>query len=95
MIPNSELIDMTRPFRTPSLVNITAVPSRSNARYNDDTTYKPLDYYGKESVGHDLGAQLDGRVWEVIQKEVMDWYEPDTMNILGRLKKVGYDILRF
>ena len=76
MIPPDELVRMTRPLRSSSLFRPIDSCAADHAVPEDQLNQE--DAFGTVGLtgGKKIGMQLDVRVWEVIQKEVMDWYEP-------------------
>ncbi|KAI9881196.1 MAG: hypothetical protein M1830_007174 [Pleopsidium flavum] len=80
IIPPDELIEMIRPLRSSSLFDQLATPIL-------DLALQDKDMHDEDSAGAlgfteqtSIGKQFDIRVWEVIQKELMDWYQPNQLN---------------
>ena len=65
MIPLSELMDMIRPLTLSSLFDLERDSTMRRLGHNTEYTHG--------STG--IGKQLDTRVWELVQKEVMDWHD--------------------
>lgn len=80
MIPPKELVERTRRLRSSSLPGsldsarpILALEDRD---VSDEEVAGDMDSAERSKIG----KQLDLRVWEVMQREVMDWYEPSQLH---------------
>ena len=86
-----ELENMVGPLGNSSCFNKSEVPSSSNWKCDDDTAHEPSKLYGNQIERLGMKIKNDDRVWQVIQKEVMDWYESDTMGTMRRSEMVCFD----
>jgi len=86
MIPPEELLNIIRPLRT-SFATTTFASDHVHGEYLPDNE----DTAGMVPTGRSrMGKQLDVRIWEVIQKEIMDCHESSQLYGLRGCSKVSF-----
>jgi len=93
MIPPEVLVEMTRPLRSSSLFDQLATPIPNLALHDEVLTDEDAAGVVGFTEETSIGKQFDVRVCEVIQKEVMDWCEPNQLNHRRGCRTVGSGLL--
>ena len=80
---------MTEPLRLNLSVETTLGPTADRLSQREHISNEDGTGTMIVTKGSKLGKQLDIRMWEVIQKEITDCYEPSQLHRLHRCGNVG------
>lgn len=86
MIPSVELLDMVKPLRASFA---TTSPATDRIDHDEDILGNEDTAGMVPTVRSRMGKQLDVRIWEVIQKEIMDCHEPSQLHGLQGCSNVS------
>lgn len=89
MISSEEPVGMTGPLRSSFSAETTTSPATDDVLQGDHVSDEHETGTMIATRGFRMGKQLDVRMWEVIEKEIMDCHEPTQLYRLRGRSKVG------